>query len=422
MEEAPIPKSSDESIPTEIKLNPENLFLIQDSKNKSYKLKIKINVGGKEQNLYTTLEENKDIKSELEEIKKQNYELKELIKFKEEKIKILEEKLQKYIQMEKEKEEKEKIFKEQNNLKKENLYDDFDIKLKQPLHMLNTHTDVVRCLIILNDGRLASCSSDKTIVIYNISTYNPDLIIKEHNYSVYRIIQLYSGILASCSDDNTIKLFNIKDKDYEIIQTLAYHSSSVYKIIELSNKFLVSCSWDKSIIFYFKDNKEYKKDYQLSLGGVCDNIIQTKDNEICYSERPNKICFFDLLERKIKSTINNIREFNHTSEEWFLMITKDLLLIPGDNKMFIINVNHYKLVREINVSNAGFISSGCLLNENILITGDEKKTLRQWRIEDDNLILTSNKDNSHQGGIISIIKLGNGHIATGSEDQTIKYW
>jgi len=422
MEEAPIPKSSDESIPSEIQLNPENLFFIQDPKSKEYKLKIKINIGGKEQNFYTTLEENKNIKSELEEMKKQNAELKEIIKYKEEKIKILEEKLQKYIKMEKEKEEKEKIFMAKSNLKTDNLYDDFDIKLKDPLHMLNTHTGDIRCLIVLNDGRLASCSGDNTIVIYNKLTYNPDLIIKEHNNSVNRIIQLSSGILASCSHDNTIKFFNIKGKDYEIIQNLTYHTSYVYKIIELSNKYLVSCSWDKSIIFYFKDNKEYKKDYQLSLGGECENIIQTKDNEICYSERKNKICFFDLLERKIKANIDNIREFSHYFEEWFLMITKDLLLIPGDNKMFIINVNHYKLVREINVDNAGFIYSGCLLNKNILITGDSSKTLRQWRIEDDNLILTSKKENSHGNSIISLAKLGNGHIATGSTDKTIKYW
>ena len=368
------------------------------------------------------MEENKNTKTELEEMKKQNSELKEIIKYKDEKIKILEEKLQKFIQIEKEREEKEKIFRDKNNLKADNLYDDFDIKLREPIHMLNTHSSDVRCLIILNDGRLASCSGDNSIVIDNKSTYNPDLIIKEHNNSVNCIIQLSSRIFASCSSDNTIKLFNIKEKDYEIIQTLTYHTSHVYKIIELSNKMLVSCSWEKSIIFYFKDNKEYKKDYQLSLVGACENIIQTKENEICYSVRDSKICFFDLLERKVKSTIVNIRKFDKTSEEWLLMITKDVLLIPGENKLFLINVNHYKLVREINVSNSGFISSGCLLNQKKLITGDYSKTLRQWRIEDDNLILTSKKENVVGDSIISLIKLGNGHLATGSKDKTIKLW
>ena len=70
------------------------------------------------------------------------------------------------------------------------------------------------------------------------------------------------------------------------------------KILELKNKTLVSCSDDSSIIFYLKDNNEYKKDYQISTNGSCTSIIQTKDNEICYSEY-NAICFYDILEKKI---------------------------------------------------------------------------------------------------------------------------
>ena len=68
------------------------------------------------------------------------------------------------------------------------------------------------------------------------------------------------------------------------------------------------------------------------------------------------------------------------------MISKDLLLVPGEDKIFLVNVNHYKIVREIDVQGSGFISSGCLLNANMLITGDYSKTLRQWKIEVDNLI------------------------------------
>ena len=72
----------------------------------------------------------------------------------------------------------------------------------------------------MNDGRLVSSSNDKSIIIYNKTTYQPDIIIKEHKGNILYITQLSSGILASCSDDNTIKLFNIKGMKYEILQTL----------------------------------------------------------------------------------------------------------------------------------------------------------------------------------------------------------
>ena len=188
------------------------------------------------------------------------------------------------------------------------------------------------------------------IIIYNNKTFKPDLIIKENSDSVDYLTQLSSGILASCSNDNTIKLFNITDNQYQIIQTLNYHQDRVYQVLELNNKKLVSCSRHKSIIFYMKDNNEYKIDFKLSLDGSSYRMIQTKENEISYSKSNKKkyyICFFDLLGRK------NITEIELDTDCSSLnMITKDLLLIGGENKLVIINVNTHNLIRTINVTNS----------------------------------------------------------------------
>jgi len=304
-----------------------------------------------------------------------------------------------------------------NQINNDNLYNDFNIELKEPIHILNYHTGTVSCLTRLNDGRLVSGSMDGSIIIYNKETYKPDLIIKEHSDQVNCIIQLSSGILASCSDDNSIKLFNIKGNKYEILQNLNYHTKPVYQIIELKNKTLVSCSEACSIIFYVKDNIKYKKDYQISTNGNCWDIIQTKDNEICYNEDNNEtICFYDLLERKVKASISNISTCN------MIMMTKDLLLITGKNKTSIINVNNYKLLRIINVPEASYIFGVCILNQNMLLTGDWENTIRQWRIEGDNLILVSKKENAHDSWITSLVNLGNGNIVSGSFDKTIKIW
>ena len=304
----------------------------------------------------------------------------------------------------------------------DNSYDDYKIEMKNPIYKLINHTDNVLCLCVLNDGRLVSGSSDNSIIIYNKQSYKPDLIIKEHNEYISCINQLSSGILASCSADKTIKLFNIKEKKYEILKTLNYHSGTVYKIIELKNKNLVSCSGDSSIIFYLKDNKEYKKDYQFSTNGYCYSIIQTKDNEICYSENSdNKICFFDLLERKIKASISNISK-NNDQYDRIIMIKKNLLLIPGNNQISIINTDQYKLVRNIEVRGSKWICGVCMLNKNMLLTGDEAKTIRQWKIEGDNLILISKKENTHDDYINVLLNIGNGFIASGSKDNSMKIW
>jgi len=182
---------------------------------------------------------------------------------KDDEIKLLKDKLNKY---------KNKEIKNDNNL-----YNNFDIKLKEPIHILNNHTSSVYCLTILKDGSLVYGFYDKSIIIYNKESYKPDLIIKEHKDSVYCITILNSGILASYLEDKTIKLFNIKDKEYNILQTLNYHTSTVFKIIELKNKSLISCSSDNSIIFYKKDNNnEYKKDYNISTKGGYYQLFKQK--------------------------------------------------------------------------------------------------------------------------------------------------
>ena len=171
-----------------------------------------------------------------------------------------------------------------------------------------------------------------------------------------------------------------------------------------------------------KDNNKYIKDYEIKTNGGCTSVIQTKDNEICYSEKQNSsICFFDLQQRKIKSSLNNINKRN-SSYDWLIMINEDLLLIPGENKISIINVNKYNLVGMVDTSGSGWIFGFCILNENILLTGDQQKTIREWKIEGDNLILISQKEKAHEKDINYIINLGNGHIASASDDFTIKIW
>ena len=314
----------------------------------------------------------------------------------------------------------QKKLKNSNNIiiNNNNLYNDFNIQFKNPIHILNNHTNFILSLTVLNDGRLISGSADKSIIIYNKITYKPDLIIKQHNNNVCCIIQLSSGILASCSDDNTIKLFNINN--YKILQSLNYHTDWVYNIIELKNKYLVSCSADKSIIFYYKNNLKYIKDYQILTKGECYSIIETKENEICYSEGYDTICFYDLKEKKIKSSLSNINKINDCCGR-FIMIRKDLLLIPGYNKISIIDINKYKLIRIIEVPNSCSIYGVCMLNKNILITGDQSN-IKQWRIEGDNLIFISKIENAHDKYINVLIKIRNGHFASCSDDKKIKIW
>ena len=58
----------------------------------------------------------------------------------------------------------------------------------------------------------------------------------------------------------------------------------------------------------------------------------------------------------------------------------------------------------------------------MFLTGDNNGIIRQWKIEEDNLILISKKEKTHNDSISVLYNLGNGYIASGSDDSSIFIW
>ena len=392
----------------EINLLKEDNFSIIKEMDK-YKLKIEFEILRKKRYVYIDLIENENIILNQDVLIKTISQLTDIIKKKDNEIYSLREELNNYKTL---------------YDKEDNSYDNFNIENKKPIHKLKSHSDSVLCSTVLKDGRFATGSEDNSIIIYNNKTFKPELKIKEHKSDVSCILQLSTGALVSCSYDQTIKIYYIYGNKYKVLQTLSHHKSYVNKIIELRNKKLVSCSCDKSIIFYNRDNNiEYKKDYSFNTNGDNGPIIQIKDNEICYQDYNNKssICFYNLSERKTINVINNINIITCIYDS-LLMLDKDLLLVTGFNEFSIIDVNSHNLIKTIDVSDSGSICVACLINKNILLTGDSNKRIIQWKIEGDNLKLISKKENAHEKDINTLLKLGDGMILSGSSDNFIKIW
>ena len=58
----------------------------------------------------------------------------------------------------------------------------------------------------------------------------------------------------------------------------------------------------------------------------------------------------------------------------------------------------------------------------MILTGDYSEIIRQWRIEGDNLVLFSKKEKTNNNDINVLLNMGNGYIASGSNDSSIKIW
>ena len=95
-------------------------------------------------------------------------------------------------------------------------------------------------------------------------------------------------------------------------------------------------------------------------------------------------------------------------------------MVYYDNKKFVTyswkrkniyyKYSQYKLIRIIEVQNSDLICGVLYLNKYMLLTGDDVGIIRQWKIEGDNLVMVSMKENAHDEKINVLLNIGNGFI------------
>ena len=138
-----------------------------------------------------------------------------------------------------------------------------EINIEQ-VKTITDHTGYVYSLLHLKDGRVASCSWDITIRIYDPSNdYHCVQVIERHSKGITSICQLDDGTIVSCSGDRTIMI-----GDYTISNA---HNSSIDKVITLPNNRIASCSADKTIKIW-KSNPPYSDIPIKVLKGHSNNV------------------------------------------------------------------------------------------------------------------------------------------------------
>ena len=89
------------------------------------------------------------------------------------------------------------------------------------------HTHFVSSLLQLKDKRIASCSYDNTVRIYDPSNdYHCDQELKRHKFIITSICQLEDGTIVSCSNDKSLIIgdYTINNAHNDVINKVIYNS------------------------------------------------------------------------------------------------------------------------------------------------------------------------------------------------------
>ena len=179
----------------------------------------------------------------------------------------------------------------------ENLLSNY-IKKMKCVKTISKHTNRVNSLLRLKDGKIASCSYDKTIRIFDPSnSYQFAQVLKRHSDYIYSICQLEKGTIVSCSLDRTIMI-----GDYTIKNA---HDSLIWKVITLPNNRIASCSQKKTIKIW-KSNPPYSDTPIIVLTGHSDwvnSLLYIKDNVMISGSDDKTLRFWNMTTYQCETVI-----------------------------------------------------------------------------------------------------------------------
>ena len=111
---------------------------------------------------------------------------------------------------------------------------------------ITSHKDYVRNLLLLRDGRFASCSDDNTVRIFNSSSFQCELTITNIG-AISSLIQLPNNALVF-PDDYSIKFINLSEHSYSCEHIIERaHEGVISSLIVLPHNRIASSAEDLNI-------------------------------------------------------------------------------------------------------------------------------------------------------------------------------
>ena len=281
----------------------------------------------------------------------------------------------------------------------------------EEVRCITEHTDYINSLFLLKDGRVASCSNDNTIRIYDpFNDYHCAQVIQRHSNGIKSICQLDDGTIVSCSFDGSIML-----GDYTISNA---HYSWMFSVITLSNNRIASSS-DDTTVKIWKSSPPYSQKPIKVLKGHSSNVtslLYIKERNIMVSgSKDETLRLWNLSTYQCYKVIEGVLCCLTNS---LYQIDNDRILIGGEFSFCIVNID--KCAIENTIKNESLRGVLCFLkfrDEKTILCGCDDGIFYFYNMDTQQYRITKNNHNEH---ISDLLLLDNCTFLSCSD--VIKVW
>ena len=315
-------------------------------------------------------------------------------------------------------------------LKNDDLYNNFDIKEKNPKNDVDSYRPSPTDLAVTPDGNLVVALKTK-IYIYSSKTYEHLLTIvnrtAKHNY----LLVLSDGKILVDDKKENINIYNItniKEEKYELFQKIQLNGT-LNCIKEFSDQSIIlSISGEtfQKIEKYIlqKDSDKYKKDSQIIKKNIIfGGFIQLNKKQMVVSckneeDKSEYLSYYDLETRQSYAKTEGVPHCL-----WGFKLDDNYISFSNSKGIYLINLRNHQLVNkyQINYNGGDDMNSMfdiCRLNTKMILINDKNGNIIQLKIDEEKIekySKTSKTYHQYKNNNLNICRIytfNNGEIAT----------
>lgn len=153
-----------------------------------------------------------------------------------------------------------------------NIYKPFDESLQRYKSFM-VNGQLIQYMIVLNDGRLCTCSDDHTISVIDIEKDKIEMTMEGHTKPVCTLCQLENGKVLSGGMDKSIRVWEVGKDRYKCERAIETEGE-VREIVEIGNN-RIAFSHKNTYIYIWDMRTNFEKKNIIALKGLNNAKMET---------------------------------------------------------------------------------------------------------------------------------------------------